>query len=120
MFSFGIFASHTPFLIMAGLYLFYMLISFGMKVYQEPGDGIKDESKAIAYQEKEIIGDGESLIEIFPSDFQTDNAGQAVSHQQTHLWSNPTGNCLDWSYKQKCVLTFVDYYLFSRPPPILA
>lgn len=120
MFSFGIFASHTPFLIMAGLYLFYMLINLGMKANQDSGDAIQDENKTITHQAKASVVDQNTLLEFYPSDFQADDSDQAFEHQGIHLLPNLNVCYITWSYSHKYVRTFIDYHLFSRPPPAKA
>ncbi|MCF8235907.1 MAG: hypothetical protein K9G67_13100 [Bacteroidales bacterium] len=120
MFSFGIFASHTPFLIMAGLYLFYMLISFGMKAGRDEEDVIKDENKTITQQLNESVVDQNTVLELRSSVFQNDDFDQAVDHQKVHLKLTLSGNIIKWPQSHGCVPTFLDYHLFSRPPPARA
>ena len=120
MFSFGIFVSHTPFLIMAGLYLFYMLVNFGMKFNQEAVDDASSDEKVISHITHATGADDETLLSLSAEDFQKKSTDDAI--REAAVTDPPaTGLILKrYLFRNRCIQSFPIYCLFSRPPPLQA
>lgn len=117
MFSFGIFASHTPFLIMAGLYLFYMLVNFGVKFNQEAIDDASGDEKVISHAADAAHMDKYTLLSLSADDFQKTPSDDVI--HEAVATSPPLNFHLlkRHLFRDRCTQRLTIYCLFSRPPP---
>ena len=120
MFSFGIFASHTPFLIMAGLYLFYMLVNFGAKFNQEAVDDATTDEKVINRETAVAPAEDDTLLSLSAEDFQKTNTDDALQEAETEYPPFYGLMLKIYLYRDHCVRRVTSFYLFERPPPLQA
>lgn len=120
MFSFGIFASHTPFLIMAGLYLFYMLLNIGVKFNQAVADDMSAGEKVISQKDGAAHADDDSLLALSLEDFQKVTTDDAVKDAVAADPPEPGLLLKRYLYRDASIQRTPICCLFARPPPVKA
>ncbi|MCF8302851.1 MAG: hypothetical protein K9I94_06205 [Bacteroidales bacterium] len=118
MFSFGLFASHIPYLILAGIYLTYMLVNFSMKQDFFSDADHEEENRTIQVEEASSSG----IVHTFilsgnNSDNQNDIASTGFLPGTVEIPITTYSKWKKWLRKDHCIFSPLVYELFSRPPP---
>lgn len=121
MFSFGLLASHTPYIIMAGLYLFYMLVNLGVKLNQTAEENAEEVQPAKTIS-CEIIPESEfetPVFEITAQDFQLNNFDDAVLATEKVVMPQRFLIFKRYLFSEQMLHRLHTCNLFVRPPPAL-